>query len=100
MKIITVREKAIGTSILLKMNTDKVLDQLGLDGDVKAADIRSAKGVASPADLVLTSSETAPKFDGLSTPVRVIDDFMNVEEISGPSQSRVQLGSEAAGLEE
>ncbi len=81
MKIIAVCGMGIGTSILLKMNTDKALDQLGLDGDVEAADIGTAKGAASLADLVLTSAELATELDGVAAPVRVIDNFMDVDEI-------------------
>jgi PTS system ascorbate-specific IIB component len=82
MKIITVCGMGIGTSVLLKMNTDRALERLGVDGDVEAADIGTAKGAASLADLVLTSADVVPGLDGLSTPVRVITDFMDVDEIT------------------
>ena len=39
MKIIAVCGMGIGTSVLLKMNTDKALERLGMDGDVEAADV-------------------------------------------------------------
>lgn len=87
MKIICVCGMGIGTSILLKMNTDNALDKLGLSGDVEAADIGTAKGAASTADLVLTSAEMAEELEGISAPVRVITNFMDVDEIAKAIQS-------------
>jgi PTS system ascorbate-specific IIB component len=81
MRILAVCGMGIGTSILLKMNVDKVLENLGIAGDVESADIGTAKGAASLADLVLTSAELASELEGLSTPVRAINNFMDVDEI-------------------
>lgn len=82
MKIIAVCGMGIGTSILLKMNADSALEQLGMDGDVEATDIGTAKGAAATADLVLTSAELAAEFQGLGVPVRAICNFMDVDEIA------------------
>ncbi len=82
MRIITVCGMGIGTSILLKMNTDKALEQLGREGDVEAADIGTAKGAASTADLVLTSAELAEELESVDVPVIVINNFMDVDEIA------------------
>lgn len=90
MKIIAVCGMGIGTSILLKMNADKACEQLGIDADVDAADIGTAKGAASSADLVLTSEELASELEGLSTPVRVIDNFMDVDEIAAAISSAIE----------
>ena len=87
MKIICVCGMGIGTSILLKMNTDNALDKLGLAGDVEAADIGTAKGAAATADLVLTSAEMAEELEGVPAPVRVINNFMDVDEIAKAIQS-------------
>ena len=82
MKIICVCGMGIGTSILLKMNTEKALDKIGRSADVEAADIGVAKGAAVGADLVLTSEELAERLEGIPTPVKVIENFMNVDEIA------------------
>ncbi|WP_116112471.1 PTS sugar transporter subunit IIB [Austwickia chelonae] len=82
MKIIAVCGMGIGTSILLKMNTEKALEALDIDGEVEAADIGTAKGAAAMADLVLTSAELAGELEDLSTPVRIVTNFMDVDEIS------------------
>ena len=87
MKIICVCGMGIGTSILLKMNADNALEKLGLSGEAEAADIGTAKGAASTADLVLTSAEMAEELEGISAPVRVINNFMDVDEIAKAIQS-------------
>lgn len=79
-RIVTVCSMGIGTAVLLKMNVDKVLEREGLSGVVEAADISSARGAAREADLVLTNADTVAQFSGLGTPVRVIHDFMNLDE--------------------
>lgn len=81
MKIVAVCGMGIGSSVLLKMNTDMALERLGLSGDVEATDVRAAKTAALGADLVLTNPEKAIEFDGSPTPVRVIEDFADVDEI-------------------
>ncbi|MBW3087054.1 Ascorbate-specific PTS system EIIB component [Austwickia sp. TVS 96-490-7B] len=81
MKIVAVCGMGIGTSILLKMNAEKALEELGLDGDVEAADIGTAKGVAAMADLILTSAELAPELEDCDVPLRVVSNFMDVSEI-------------------
>jgi len=87
MKIVCVCGMGIGTSILLKMNTEKAAAKLGIDADVTATDISSARGSAHGCDLILTSSELATELDGISVPVVVIDNFMNLSEIETKLQS-------------
>ena len=82
MKIVAVCGMGIGTSVILKMNTEKALGRLGWDGDVEIADIGTARGAAAGADVVVTSQELADELGGLRCPVVVIQNFMNVDEIA------------------
>ncbi|SDM69787.1 PTS system, ascorbate-specific IIB component [Cryobacterium flavum] len=82
MKIIAVCGMGIGTSVLLKMNTEKVLRTLGIDADVEAADIGVARGMARDAEIVLTSEELAEEIGDVEAQVIVIDNFFDLEEIS------------------
>jgi PTS system ascorbate-specific IIB component len=82
MRIVTVCGMGIGTSILLKMNTEKALRALGVDGEVEVADIGTARGVARTADLVLTSADLAEELTGIPTKVIVINNFTSVDEIT------------------
>ncbi|WP_313407719.1 PTS sugar transporter subunit IIB [Aeromicrobium sp.] len=82
MKIVAVCGMGIGTSVLLKMNAEKALRALGVDADVEAADIGTAKGAARTAQIVLTSAELAPEIGDVPAEVVVIDNFMDVAEIT------------------
>jgi PTS system ascorbate-specific IIB component len=82
MKIVAVCGMGIGTSVLLKMNTEKVLDKLGVDAQVEASDISSARGSASDANLVLTSAELAGELGAVKADVLVIDNFFDIAEIT------------------
>lgn len=80
-KIIAVCGMGIGTSVLLKMNAEKVLRKLGATADIRAADIEAAKAEASNADILLTSAELADQFADVPSEVVVIDNFTNLSEI-------------------
>ena len=82
MKIVAVCGMGIGTSVLLKMNAEKALRNLGKDADVEAADIGTARGAARTAQIVLTSAELAPEIGDVPAEVVVIDNFMDVAEIT------------------
>lgn len=81
MKILAVCGMGIGTSIILKMNTDRALEELHVDADTEASDISSARGAASMSDLVLTSEELVSQLEGVTTPIEVISNFTDVAEI-------------------
>jgi len=81
MKIVAVCGMGIGTSVLLKMNAEKVLMQMGVDADVEAADIGTAAGAARMADIVLTSSELADEIGPVKAKIVVINNFINLAEI-------------------
>ena len=81
MKIVAVCGMGIGTSVLLKMNAEKVLQDLGIDADIEAADIGVARGAAQTADVVLTSEELAPEIGDVPAEVIVIENFIDLDEI-------------------
>ena len=82
MKIIAVCGMGIGTSILLKMNAEKVLRKLNIDADVEAADIGVARGMARDAEIVLTSRELADELTGIDAKIVVINNFFDLAEIT------------------
>ncbi|PRY00599.1 PTS sugar transporter subunit IIB [Allonocardiopsis opalescens] len=89
MKILAVCGMGIGTSVILKMNAEKAAQQLGLDADVEVADISSARGAATTADLVLTSAELAAELGDIPTPVVVVNNFVDSDEISAKLSAAV-----------
>jgi PTS system ascorbate-specific IIB component len=89
MKIVAVCGMGIGTSVLLKMNAEKALRAMGVDADVEAADIGTARGAARTADLVLTSDELAPEIGDVPAKVVVIKNFTDVNEITAALQASI-----------
>lgn len=81
MKILVVCGMGIGTSIILKMNTDRALQELSVDADTEASDISAARGAAAMSDLVLTSEDLVGQLDSVDTPIEVIHNFTDVAEI-------------------
>lgn len=82
MKIVTVCGMGIGTSVLLKMNTEKALRALGVDADVEAADIGTARGAARTAQIVLTSADLVEELGEVPATVLVINNFTSVDEVT------------------
>ncbi|TFD70530.1 PTS sugar transporter subunit IIB [Cryobacterium sp. SO2] len=82
MKIVAVCGMGIGTSVLLKMNAEKVLAKLGIDADVEAADMGVARGAAQTAEIVLTSQELAEELGDVPAEVIIINNFFDLEEIT------------------
>ncbi|TDW31106.1 PTS sugar transporter subunit IIB [Cryobacterium psychrophilum] len=82
MKIVAVCGMGIGTSVLLKMNAEKVLAKLGIDADVEAADMGVARGAAQTAEIVLTSQELAEELGDVPAEVIVIKNFFDLDEIT------------------
>ncbi|MCC3276237.1 PTS sugar transporter subunit IIB [Arthrobacter sp. zg-Y20] len=90
MKIVAVCGMGIGTSVLLKMNAEKVLSKLGIDADVEAADLGVAKGAAQTAQIVLTSEELATELGEVPARVIIIDNFFDTDEITAKLTEAIQ----------
>ena len=81
MKIIAVCGMGIGTSVLLKINAEKVLRMLRIDATVEAADMATARGAAFDAQIVLTTPELVESLKGLDAEIIAIDHFFDLEEL-------------------
>ncbi|MGU8607378.1 PTS sugar transporter subunit IIB [Clostridium perfringens] len=80
MKIMTVCGFGVGTSLLLKMTVDSILEEEGINGEVEAIDMTSACG--NSADLILTSKEIGEEIEGqVSGKLVYISNFMDKEEV-------------------
>ena len=78
MKIMTVCGFGVGTSLLLKMTVDSILEEEGINGEVEAIDMTSACG--NSADLILTSKEIGEEIEGqVSGKLVYISNFMDKE---------------------
>lgn len=82
MKIIAVCGMGIGTSVLLKLNAEKVLKMLEIEATVEAADVASARTASSDAQIVLTTPELVESLKGIPAEVIPIEHFFDLEELS------------------
>ncbi len=80
-KIVTVCGFGIGTSVILKISTEKALKQMNIEGEVECTDKTSAKSLV--ADVYLTSKAIAQELiSEVNKPVIIIESFLNVDEIT------------------
>lgn len=71
----------IGTSVLLKMNAEKVLRTLEIDATVDATDLATAQE-RRDAQIVLTTPDLVDKLQGIPAEVIAIEHFFDLEEIT------------------
>ena len=71
----------IGTSVLLKMNAEKVLDLLGVSAEVQAADISKAKVDGPSADIILTTPELVYQLEKMPGKIVAIEHVFDLVEI-------------------
>ena len=81
MKIIAVCGMGIGTSVLLKMNAEKVLETLGVSAEVQAADISKAKLDGPSADIILTTPELVYQLEKMPGKIVAIEHVFDLVEI-------------------
>jgi PTS system ascorbate-specific IIB component len=71
----------VGSSLLLVMNAQKALRQLGVKADVEQSDIGLARSASGSYDLILTTAELAELLGGVKPPVVTISNFISVQEM-------------------
>ncbi|MDQ0339337.1 PTS system ascorbate-specific IIB component [Caldalkalibacillus uzonensis] len=88
MKILAVCGLGQGTSLILRMNIEEVLNEAGVDAEVEHVDVSAASGVE--ADYILTSNELAQSLQGHQAKILVVNNYFDIEEIKRVlSQNRV-----------
>ena len=90
LKILAVCGMGIGTSMLLKMQLDKVIKTLGLDASVELADISTARGLAVSADLIVTSNELADRIGDVKAPIVAVANFMDLDGLLNGVRSALE----------
>ena len=81
MKILAVCGMGLGTGLLLRMQAEKALKELGIDADLEVADMGTARALASSADLILTSRELAEQLGQVKPKIVTIDNFIDLREM-------------------
>jgi PTS system ascorbate-specific IIB component len=81
MKIVAICGAGVGTSGILKVNAERVLDRLGIDAEVTASDIASIATSAAQAQVILTSPELVDKIGKTFADIVVIENYFDLEEL-------------------
>ena len=81
MKILAVCGMGLGSGLLLRMQAEKALRQLGVTADLEVADIGSARAMAQTADLIITSNELAEQLGTVKPKVVTITNFIDLNEM-------------------
>lgn len=72
----------IGTSVLLKLNAEKVLKMLDLEATVEAADVATVRKVSFDAQIILTTPDLVDQLQGLPAEIIAIQHVFDLEELS------------------
>jgi PTS system ascorbate-specific IIB component len=80
-KILAVCGMGLGTGLLLRMQAEKALKELGIEADLEVADIGTARALASSADLILTSEELAAQLGQVKPKIVTIENFIDLREM-------------------
>lgn len=72
----------IGTSVLLKLNAEKVLRILDLEANVEAADVATVRKVSFDAQIILTTPDLVDQLQGLPAEIISIERVFDLEELS------------------
>ena len=81
MKILAVCGMGLGSALVLRMQAEKALKELGLTADLEVADIGTARAIAASADLILTSNELAEQLGTVKPKVVTISNFIDLREM-------------------
>lgn len=81
MKILAVCGMGLGSGLILRMQAEKALKELGVKADLEVADIGTARALASTADLILTSEELAQQLQGVKPRIVTITNFIDLREM-------------------
>lgn len=79
MKILTVCGMGSGSSLILKMNVDSVLEELGVFATVEACDLGSVGG--NPADLIISTNELKPQLEQYDTDKIFVNNVVDKETL-------------------
>jgi PTS system ascorbate-specific IIB component len=82
MKIVAICGAGVGSSGILKVNAERVLERLGLEADVTATDIASVRRDAADAQIILTSAEFVPAIGKTFADVIVIVNYFDQQELT------------------
>lgn len=81
MKIVAICGVGLGTSGILKVNAERVLDRLGIDADVTASDVSGLSAAAADAQVILSSPELVERIGKTNADVIVVENYFDLDEL-------------------
>jgi PTS system ascorbate-specific IIB component len=87
MKVLCVCGLGQGTSLILRMNVESVLKELGIEAEVEHVDVSSASGMN--ADYIVTSNELAQSLTGHQAKIIIVNNYFDQEEIKSALQANM-----------
>jgi PTS system ascorbate-specific IIB component len=91
-RILAVCGMGLGSGLLLRMQAEKALKQLGVQADVEVADMGTARAMASSADLIITSAELAQQLGAVKPPIVTITNFIDLQEMVSKLEAALEKG--------
>jgi PTS system ascorbate-specific IIB component len=82
LKIVAICGAGIGSSGILKVNTERVLGRLGIEADVTAAHLSSLDLDAANAQVILTSPEFVDRIGKTNADIVVIENYFDTAELT------------------
>lgn len=79
MDILTVCGMGSGSSLILKMNVDEILNELEMKANVNTADVGSYK--SANADLIFSTVDLAAQFKSVDVPVVLLETVFDKDRI-------------------
>ena len=86
-KILAVCGLGQGTSLILRMNIEQVLGDLGVQAEVEHIDVSAAS--STDADLIVTNEELAKQLSDREEQVVIVNNYFDLDEIKQALQDRV-----------
>jgi PTS system ascorbate-specific IIB component len=80
-KIVAICGVGLGTSGILKVNAERVLDRLGIDADVSASDLAHVDQAAADAQVILASPELVDRIGRTNADVIVVQNYFDLDEL-------------------
>ncbi|NEM91307.1 PTS sugar transporter subunit IIB [Galbitalea soli] len=82
MKIVAICGAGIGSSGILKVNAERVLQRLGLEAEVSAVHLASLQRDAAGAQIILTSPEFVEAIGKTNADIIVVHNYFDTNELS------------------
>ena len=82
LRILCVCQMGLGSSVMLKLNIQKVVKELNVDAVVDSCNASLAKGLMDNTDIIITNSDVAPVVKEYGKPVIELINMVSKKELT------------------